>query len=93
MKDNSRFVQLPIPGMEKFIAEDTKSTQTTPTNLQTIENISPLNQENQNSFHQLEIPGMEEYLTKLKAQSTPTNLNKYSNAITTDEGIFKDCAA
>lgn len=93
MKDNSRFVQLPIPGMEKFIAEDTKSTETTPTNLKPIENISPLNQENHNTFHQLEIPGMEEFLTKLKAQSNPTDLNKYSNSITTDDRIFKDCAA
>jgi hypothetical protein len=93
MKDNSRFVQLPIPGMEKFIAEDTKSTQTAPTNLKTIENISPLNHENQNTFHQLTIPGMEEFLTKLKAQSTPKDLSKYSNSNTTDKDTFKDCAA
>lgn len=93
MKDNSRFVQLPIPGMEKFITESSTSTATTPTNLKAVENISVLNQENQNTFHQLTIPGMEEFLTKLKAQSNPTDLNKYSNSITTDDRIFKDCAA
>ncbi|MFM2064300.1 MAG: hypothetical protein RLZZ507_3971 [Cyanobacteriota bacterium] len=79
--------------MEKFIAESSTTTETTPINLKAVENISVLSQENQNTFHQLEIPGMEEFLVKPNAQSKPKDLSKYSNSITTDERIFKDCAA
>ncbi|MBD2292443.1 hypothetical protein H6G06_02835 [Anabaena sphaerica FACHB-251] len=93
MKDHLSFVQLAIPGMEKFIAENPTSTETTPTTLKAVENISILSQENQNTFHQLEIPGMEEFLAKPNAQSKPKDLSKYSNSITTDERKFKDCAA
>ncbi|MDZ8187508.1 MAG: hypothetical protein RMX96_21995 [Nostoc sp. ChiSLP02] len=79
MENNSRFVQLEIPGMEQFFV-------TTQMTLQSITDISAKSQDNQITFHQLEIPGMEELLSKLKTQSEPSNSTDYS-------GMIEDCAA
>jgi hypothetical protein len=93
MKDNSRFIQLVIPGMEKFLAENETSVETTLTTLKAVEDIWVLSPENQNTFHQLEIPGMEGFLAKLKAQSKPTDLSKHGDKISMRESQLEDVAA
>lgn len=74
MENDSRFVQLEIPGMEQFLV-------TTQVILQGITDISAKSQNNQITFHQLEIPGMEEFLAKLKIQSEPSKSTDYSGMI------------
>ncbi|MEH2383631.1 MAG: hypothetical protein V7K27_32865 [Nostoc sp.] len=78
MKNNSRFVQLEIPGMEQFLVQKKTVLETTKMTLQAIRDISAKNPDNQITFHQLEIPGMEEFIAKLKTQSEPTNSIDYS---------------
>ncbi len=46
----------------------------------TISEISANNTEIQTTFHQMEVPGMEEFLFKLKTQSRTTDLSEYGDA-------------
>ncbi len=78
MKNNSKFVQLEIPGMEPFLIQKKTVSETTKMTLQAITDISAKSPENQITFHQLEIPGMEEFMDKLKIQSEPNNSIDYS---------------
>jgi len=78
MKNDSRFVQLEIPGMESFLVQKKTVSETTKMTLQAITDISAKSPENQITFHQLEIPGMEEFMDKLKTQSEPTRAIDYS---------------
>ncbi|MEH2046288.1 hypothetical protein [Nostoc sp.] len=78
MENDSRFVQLQIPGMEQFLVQNKTVSETTKMTLQAITNISAKNPDNQITFDQLEIPGMEEFLAKLKTQSEFTNSIDYS---------------
>ncbi|MEH1912017.1 MAG: hypothetical protein V7L05_19770 [Nostoc sp.] len=78
MENDSRFVQLEIPGMEPFLVQKKTVSETTKMTLQAITDISAKSPDNQITFHQLEIPGMEEFMDKLKTQSKPTNSIDYS---------------
>ncbi|MFN6460930.1 MAG: hypothetical protein RMZ41_003655 [Nostoc sp. DedVER02] len=81
MKNDSRFVQLEIPGMEEFLLPRKTGSETTKMTLQAITDISAKNSDNQITFHQLEIPGMEEFIAKLKTQPEPNNSIDYSRVI------------
>ncbi|MCC5641803.1 hypothetical protein LC607_02270 [Nostoc sp. CHAB 5824] len=81
MENDSRFVQLEIPGMEQFLVQKKTVSETTKMTLQAITDISAKNPDNQIGFHQLEIPGMEEFIAKLKTQSEPNNSIDYSRMI------------
>ena len=78
MENDSRFVQLEIPGMEQFIIQKRTVSETTKMTLQAITDISTKSPDNQITFYQLEIPGLEEFIAKLKTQSEPTNSIDYS---------------
>lgn len=78
MENDSRFVQLEIPGMEQFLVQKRTVSETSKMTLQAITDISAKSQDNQITFHQLEIPGMEEFIAKLKTQSEPNNSIDYS---------------
>lgn len=90
MKNNSRFVQLAIPGTEQFFAENPKSVETTATILKAIEDIAVLSSTNQNTFEQLVIPGLEEFFV---TQSKPTNLNEFSDNISIKASNLENFAA
>ncbi|MBD2534038.1 hypothetical protein H6G97_32680 [Nostoc flagelliforme FACHB-838] len=78
MENDSRFVQLEIPGMEQFVVQNKTVSETTKMTLQAITDISAKSQDNQIAFHQLAIPRMEEFLAKLKTQSEANNSIDYS---------------
>lgn len=78
MKNDSRFVQLEIPGMEEFLLQGKTVSEITKMTQQAITNISAKSPDNQITFDQLEIPGMEEFIAKLKTQSEPNNSIDYS---------------
>ncbi|MEH1872522.1 MAG: hypothetical protein V7K73_14055 [Nostoc sp.] len=64
--------------MEQFLIQKKTVSETSKMILQTITDISAKSQNNQITFHQLEILGMEKFLAKLKTQSEPNNSIDYS---------------
>lgn len=68
--------------MEEFCTQQETLSENTEMTLQAIKDISNKIPENQINEHQLEIPGMEEFLAKQKTQSETTDLKDYSNSIT-----------
>ena len=78
MENDSRFVQLEIPGMEQFLVQNQTVSETTKMTLQAITDISAKSPDNQITFDQLAIPGIAEFLAKLKTQSEPNNSIDYS---------------
>ncbi|MDZ8033560.1 MAG: hypothetical protein RMY64_27830 [Nostoc sp. DedQUE08] len=78
MENDSRFVQLEIPGMEQFLVQNKTVSEITKMTPQAITNISAKSPDNQITFYQLEIPGMEEFIAKLKTQSESNNSIDYS---------------
>lgn len=93
MKNDSRFVQLEIPGMEEFLLQRKTGSETTKMTVQAITDISPKNPDNQITFHQLEILGMEEFIVKFKTQSEPNKPLDYSETITRCERMIENFAA
>ncbi|MEH2296339.1 hypothetical protein [Nostoc sp.] len=93
MENDSRFVQLEIPGIQQFLVQKKTVSETTKMTLQAITDISANNADNQITFHQLEIPGMEEFIVKLKTQSESTNSLDYSETITIGDRMIEDFAA
>ena len=93
MKNDSRFVQLEIPGMEEFLLERKTGSETTKMAVQAITDISANNSDNPTTFHQLEILGMEEFLVKFKTQSEPIKPLDYSETITRCDRMIEDFAA
>ncbi|QMS88053.1 hypothetical protein HUN01_10790 [Nostoc edaphicum CCNP1411] len=77
MENDSRFVQLEIPGIEQFLIQKKTVSETTKMTLQAITDISVKSPDNQITFHQLAIPGIEEFIAKLKTQSESNNSIDY----------------
>ncbi|MEH2419213.1 hypothetical protein [Nostoc sp.] len=64
--------------MEQFLVQKKTVSETTKMTLQATTNISVKSPDNQITFYQLEIAGMEEFIVKLKTQSEPNNSIDYS---------------
>ena len=78
MENDSRFVQLEIPGIEQFLIQNKTVSEITKMTPQAITNILANSLDNQITFDQLEIPGMEEFIAKLEIQSESNNSIDYS---------------